>query len=320
MTRNVTPSSPNNVGGSLLTPDGAGALRRRSSFLRSCRSVPALSSGLAGSDVCRPEGNQLSKRHITGAYGSEALRDTPSHLTPSDRSVAVRARRAPVAVALLAALSVISACSGSDGAAEPSITSATTSATPETASTSPASSSVGASIAASSPASSAPTASSLVQPITLTTEQIEAYTGATMAFQRFTDVVDKAFAQPENDWSKELSDVAADPLLSEISDQLKTTAAAGEHWTGLVALDYGSSFAGPVEVNLSPGGDLGALVTFQVCIDTRNQDYLDKNGTSQRGSNQGEAAYRVPAIIKAAKFAGDRWLIGDQSYDQTRTC
>lgn len=223
---------------------------------------------------------------------------------------------APLFLAL--ATTGLVACTGAPSSAPtPTATAGSTPTSPET-SVVQTSSATAPSASETSSNSTPLTASSLVQP-TLTSEQTEAYTAAMGAVAAYVNTVNQAFADPGQDWSTKLAEVAADPLLSELKDQLETNAKNGDRITGSASLDYSVPMAGPVEVQLEPGDQSvdHSFVTLALCVDVSDQRFVDASG---QATTVYDKYPRIPTTVKAAEFPNGRWLVGFYDRDLTQTC
>ena len=147
-----------------------------------------------------------------------------------------------VAVGACAVLAV-AGCSSNDVIADPTTSTSTPTVSSSASSTSTASPSTASPTAASRPpttSSATPSASeastSVPLPAGLTPAQVADAEAAVAAYVGYYELVDRAYADPGKDWSKEAAKWAADPVKSSLLRNLAGTANLGQYGSGSIVV------------------------------------------------------------------------------------
>lgn len=118
---------------------------------------------------------------------------------------------------------------------------------------------------------------------------------------------DAAMASPSKDWSTQAGSLMVVPLRNQLVAIVKDTAKRGQRITGQTVV-Y------PKVIKVDHGD-----VTVKACVDTRDTDFIGRDGKSIRVPDQ-KGAYRVhPMTVIVTQF-GRSWLIRSDSSDLDTRC
>lgn len=221
--------------------------------------------------------------------------------------------------AVLGVVLALSACTSEE--AGPITEALTSNALPATTTTSTATStttSSSASTTTNSPSSTAVEAStqeitsatvpSGPWPADLSPEQVADAQAALTAYLNFYQVVDSAVASPQDDWTGQLSQFAADPILAQLLDAVRGTAALGQYGSGTTSLT-------PVVTSVVPG-----VVSLSVCVDSTGRDLFDASGQSIKAPDASGSFWRHQSEVEVWKYESGVWRVTLVKDDWATAC
>jgi hypothetical protein len=181
-------------------------------------------------------------------------------------------RRLAAAVTALVLAALLAGCS--NDSADPGTISASASSAAPT-------SSVAAVGTTSSTSTAAPTSSAVTAaspngsspppwPSSLAADEVAAAQSAITSYRSYWRTMDRAVAQPGDDWTDEISMYATGPAIAGALETLSDLAAGNYRVVG-------STGSTPQVIKVSPGN-----VEIVDCVDKTATDYLDSNGSSVR--------------------------------------
>jgi len=145
-------------------------------------------------------------------------------------------------------------------------------------------------------------------PADLTSEQAAQAQAAITAYVRYSEVVDRAFADPGRDWSAEVAQWATDPAKSSLLQNLTGTAALGQYTSGAIALN-------PTVTKVESG-----LITIRDCVDSTNTDFFDSTGRSIKAPDVPGSYFRHISEVQVALYETGQWLVTFITDDYNTTC
>jgi hypothetical protein len=149
-------------------------------------------------------------------------------------------------------------------------------------------------------------------PASLTAKQAADARAAIVAYKGFARLDDRAWADPQHDWSRELSLWAGGPLKISFLSDLAKAAKKKIHIEGT------GSLVGTV-TDVKAG-----IVTLAVCVDSSRVDIVDSKGKSVKAPNQSGSYWRSPGtvvIVKAdTKDPAHEWLVSSLTFDHAKSC
>jgi len=206
----------------------------------------------------------------------------------------------------MAAALLFAGCTSAD--VDPDSSSASTTPTSTAATTSPPSSSTSAAPSTSVTVSTEPPTSANPWPPDLTPEQITQAQAAIAAYVGYSELVDRAYADPGKDWSAEAAQWATDPAKSSLLQNLAGTAALGQYTTGAIELN-------PAVAKVETG-----LVTIKDCVDSTNTDFFDSTGQSIKAPDVPGSYFRHISEVQVALYETGQWLVTFITDDYNTTC
>jgi hypothetical protein len=214
------------------------------------------------------------------------------------------------ALAVSAALLFVGCSSSVDGPPDSSSASSTSTST-VAATTSPPSPSTqvvpSTSVTSSTPSTASATSANPLPP-DLTPDQITQARAAIAAYVGYSALVDRAYADPNKDWSAEAAQWATDPAKSSLLQNLAGTAALGQHTSGSIELN-------PTVTKVEPG-----LITIKDCVDSTNTDFFDSTGRSIKAPDVPGSYFRHISEVQVALYETGQWLVTFITDDYNTTC
>lgn len=185
------------------------------------------------------------------------------------------------------------------------------SSSPTTAASTPVSSPQ--STASAAPSSSAvlsttsASSSSNPWPSTFTPDQGTAAAAAIAGYTDYWSTLDQAFAAPGQDWSSQVSAVAAAAEKDGILQELAALVKRGQRSVGSTGFE-------PEVTQVDPG-----VVSLTACVDKTAVNFVDATGQSIKAPNAPGSYFRHVSTAQIVQFQ-DQWLVTVTSDDWTRTC
>jgi hypothetical protein len=124
----------------------------------------------------------------------------------------------------------------------------------------------------------------------------------------YSELVDRAYADPGKDWSAEAAQWATDPAKSSLLQNLAGTAALGQYTTGAIELN-------PAVTKVETG-----LVTIKDCVDSTNTDFFDGTGQSIKAPDVPGSYFRHISEVQVALYETGQWLVTFITDDYNTTC
>lgn len=214
-------------------------------------------------------------------------------------------------VGVLAAVSLMLAGCSSGDISGPTTTGSIMSSSPTTAASTPVSSPQ--STASAAPSSSAvlsttsASSSSNPWPSTFTPDQRTAAAAAIAGYTDYWSTLDQAFAAPGQDWSSQVSAVAAAAEKDGILQELAALVKRGQRSVGSTGFE-------PEVTQVDPG-----VVSLTACVDKTAVNFVDATGQSIKAPNAPGSYFRHVSTAQIVQFQ-DQWLVTVTSDDWTRTC
>ncbi len=213
------------------------------------------------------------------------------------------------------AVLAVAGCSSKDVIADPTTATSTPTVSSSASSTTTASPSSASPTVSSRPpttSSATPSASeastSVPLPAGLTPAQVADAEAAVGAYVGYSELVDRAYADPGKDWSKEAAKWAVDPVKSSLLSNLAGTAKLGQYTSGAIELN-------PRVTKVETG-----LVTIKDCVDSTNTDFFDSTGRSIKAPNVPGSYFRHPSEIQVALYETGKWLVTFITDDYNTAC
>ena len=128
------------------------------------------------------------------------------------------------------------------------------------------------------------------------------------AYVGYYQLVDRAYADPGEDWSKEAAKWAADPVKSSLLRNLAGTAKLGQYGSGSIVVT-------PQVKKVEK-----ALVTLTACVDSTDAGFFDKEGKSIKAPDAPGSYLRHVSEAQVAQYEGGAWLVTFITDDYTKTC
>ena len=160
----------------------------------------------------------------------------------------------------------------------------------------------------SPPSSTSGAAATPSLPAGLTPAQVADAKEAVAAYVGYYGLVDRAYADPGKDWSKEAAKLAADPVKSSLLRNLAGTAKLGQYRNGTIEVE-------PRVAKVEP-----ALVTITSCVDATAMGFFDKNGMSIKAPDAPGSYFRHVSEVQVAQYVGGDWLVTFITDDYNKTC
>ena len=128
--------------------------------------------------------------------------------------------------------------------------------------------------------------------------------GAKKAYYAVIDLVDRAVNDPARDWTSRFADVAVEPALSALLDDLILMA---EHHVRAVGHTGYVATISHVSSN---------EVKLDVCLDSAGVDIIDEGGHSLKAGGP----TRHPQKAKVTRRSNGSWIIAEISSNVRKTC
>ena len=217
--------------------------------------------------------------------------------------------RAGLSALVASAVLLLAGCTSSP-VADPTNSSPSTSASSPSNTSSPASSTQ---LTTSSPVTSSSTVpetspSARQGPSDLPPDHVTHAPAASAAYVGYSEMVDRAYADPGKDWSSEAAQWATDPAKSSLLQNLAGTAALGQYTSGAIELH-------PTVVKVETG-----LVTISDCVDSTNTDFFDSTGQSIKAPDVPGSYFRHVSEAQVALYETGQWLVTFITDDYNTTC
>jgi hypothetical protein len=145
-------------------------------------------------------------------------------------------------------------------------------------------------------------------PSTLSADEVAAAQSAITSYRSYWRTMDRAVAQPGDDWTDEISMYAKGPAKAGALETLSDLAAGNYRVVG-------STGSTPQVIKVSPGN-----VEIVDCVDKTATDYLDSNGGSVKAPDQAGSYFRHPSNVQMVRLQDGRWAVSFTTDDWSGTC
>lgn len=221
-------------------------------------------------------------------------------------------RRVVAAVISVVLAAVLAGCSN-DSPDPGTIPASASSAAPPTPSVADLSTRSSTSLASRTVASTVTAASpnlmtSPASPSTLAAEQVAEAQSAITSYRSYWQLMDRAVAQPGDDWTAEISAYATGPAKASALETLSDLASGNYRVVG-------STGTNPQVTKVSPGN-----VEILDCVDKTSTDYLDSNGSSVKAPDKPGSYFRHPSNVQMVQLQDVRWVVSFTTDDWSETC
>lgn len=128
--------------------------------------------------------------------------------------------------------------------------------------------------------------------------------GAKKAYYAVVKLADEALSRPTENWVPSYTDLAVDPALTKLTNEVSLMAEHGVHTQGHSEYVATVRVAEPEEVLL------------RVCVDSSGVDVVDASGRSVKSG----APTHHPQSARLARIASGKWVIAEIAVDSKKTC
>jgi len=144
-------------------------------------------------------------------------------------------------------------------------------------------------------------------PSTLAADEFAAAQSAITSYRSYWRTMDRAVAQPGDDWTDEISVDATGPAKTSALETLSDLAGGNYRVVGFT----GTS---PQVIKVSPGN-----VEVVDCVDKTATDYLESNGGSVKAPDQAGSYFRHPSNVQMVQLQDGRWAVSFTTDDWSET-